>query len=761
MSPEPKSKLCVALCGMLTSAVRTAVMQGPQDERRDYIVSFLDSFEHPNEEEGTYHYCLVFEVLGMSLLEVLRANKFVGFPLNAAKQVMKQCLLALSYLHSLSIAHTDIKPENIMLHHADIDVILKKQLRQDLLVKLKQEEHDRLRPNSPTQATRAPYIPKTPGLSEEQIKEMQEIRRRAEEKKWIITPPVPVQSPIEFMKGGRRQRRGRTMGRRQPEGESSSSGSEKAFLRNSPSHPASRSTNDITSSLGLAIDSPEAPSFSLLPAHLRPASSMRSSTPLAGAATPASAPGGSPLKRPTSAPRSKLAAPVPEPLPPMLPDSVFAKRDVNHSPHHNGSLSHSNTPTPTKIGAPSSAGSSRPSPPKLSRALAMVAEDGTYALGAPLQRYPTLNPILNDTFLSGSASSFSSMHPSDKSSFADVACAGLGFQEEQAARYAQVYSRKSSPIQSLHVAPVRADTVLAEQFGSHASRRQNTSGSSGYSSGSGGSSPAISLSMGRNWSGRTNTTAGSGPGTSCTSPSLDDGPDASGDWLAGTYVSFKAGTSYSSASSGGSSFMSGGRGTTPGSQGVLPILGQGGASSSPIASKYGLAQASSTSYDAAYTSQSVFRPALIPHALLGTTATASSGTNAPPAKLTLSERVRLMSMREDQRIKEEEEKAAALVPAWRKNGPFEPTVRVKLADLGNAVFYSELRDSKQLPEFLCTRYYRAPENIFGHEYDLGIDVWALACTVSILMLCLDLYDVLRIDFRSLPALRDPDWRPPL
>lgn len=68
----------------------------------------------------------------MSLAEVLRANNFAGFPLSVAKSIIKQCLLALSYLHSLSIGklypcmtqwdialnqcpitvHTDLKPED-------------------------------------------------------------------------------------------------------------------------------------------------------------------------------------------------------------------------------------------------------------------------------------------------------------------------------------------------------------------------------------------------------------------------------------------------------------------------------------------------------------------------------------------------------------------------------------------------------------------------------------------------------------------------
>ena len=58
------------------------------------------------------------------------------------------------------------------------------------------------------------------------------------------------------------------------------------------------------------------------------------------------------------------------------------------------------------------------------------------------------------------------------------------------------------------------------------------------------------------------------------------------------------------------------------------------------------------------------------------------------------------------------------------------TPNVKLADLGNAIRYSEAKRRSALPEFVCTRQYRPPENIIGAPWDNSVDIWATACVVS-------------------------------
>jgi len=81
--------------------------------QRPDIVSLLDHFDHrgPNGK----HVCLVFPVLGKSLLSAIKRSAYAGLPLSAVKAVARQALTALAFVHeSCQVIHTDIKPENIL-----------------------------------------------------------------------------------------------------------------------------------------------------------------------------------------------------------------------------------------------------------------------------------------------------------------------------------------------------------------------------------------------------------------------------------------------------------------------------------------------------------------------------------------------------------------------------------------------------------------------------------------------------------------------
>ena len=73
------------------------------------IVDLMDYFVCHN------HLCLVFELLGVNLYELLRKNKFRGLHLGAIREMMKQLLGALEVLRDAHVVHCDIKPENILL----------------------------------------------------------------------------------------------------------------------------------------------------------------------------------------------------------------------------------------------------------------------------------------------------------------------------------------------------------------------------------------------------------------------------------------------------------------------------------------------------------------------------------------------------------------------------------------------------------------------------------------------------------------------
>ncbi|KAI0557882.1 Protein kinase [Gracilaria domingensis] len=81
--------------------------------RSEAVISLLDHFEllGPNGK----HVCLVFDVLGNSLLKLIRRFNYKGAPLSLIRRISRDILTGLHFLHAeAGIIHTDLKPENIL-----------------------------------------------------------------------------------------------------------------------------------------------------------------------------------------------------------------------------------------------------------------------------------------------------------------------------------------------------------------------------------------------------------------------------------------------------------------------------------------------------------------------------------------------------------------------------------------------------------------------------------------------------------------------
>lgn len=84
-----------------------------QNSRSNSFIRLLDTFMHRE------HLCLVFEILGLNLYELIKQNQFHGLSMKLVKSLTRQLLDACAQLKGFQMIHCDLKPENILLCQPD------------------------------------------------------------------------------------------------------------------------------------------------------------------------------------------------------------------------------------------------------------------------------------------------------------------------------------------------------------------------------------------------------------------------------------------------------------------------------------------------------------------------------------------------------------------------------------------------------------------------------------------------------------------
>jgi serine/threonine-protein kinase SRPK3 len=146
---------------------------------RSHVISFLDHFRHKGP--NGVHVCMVFEVLGENLLGLIKRHQNKGVPMHLVKQIAKQVLLGLDYMHRCcGVIHTgmspppsflspppkpstnspnppDLKPENVLICIDDVESIIQSELA------LSASNANSTNPSSPPQTTKLVGVPPSKG----------------------------------------------------------------------------------------------------------------------------------------------------------------------------------------------------------------------------------------------------------------------------------------------------------------------------------------------------------------------------------------------------------------------------------------------------------------------------------------------------------------------------------------------------------------------------------------------------------------------
>lgn len=175
----------------LLDKVTTSDIQHPGHQ---HVIQLLDTFTHKGP--NGIHVVMVFEVLGENLLGLIRRYKHRGIPIVFVKQIAKQLLSALDFLHrKCGVIHTDLKPENVLIEIGDVEQIVRMVEQENKERKLQRK----LLKSSKTSTANSSYG---------NIKDSEQLNHRAKSKPStsVASPTNQIVSP-SLGRSGRRSRR--------------------------------------------------------------------------------------------------------------------------------------------------------------------------------------------------------------------------------------------------------------------------------------------------------------------------------------------------------------------------------------------------------------------------------------------------------------------------------------------------------------------------------------------------------------------------
>lgn len=104
----------------------------------EHVIQLLDTFTHKGP--NGIHVVMVFEVLGENLLGLIRKYKHRGIPIVFVKQIAKQLLSAMDFLHrKCGVIHTDLKPENVLIEIGDVELIVRMVEEEEIQARLQRK----------------------------------------------------------------------------------------------------------------------------------------------------------------------------------------------------------------------------------------------------------------------------------------------------------------------------------------------------------------------------------------------------------------------------------------------------------------------------------------------------------------------------------------------------------------------------------------------------------------------------------------------